>query len=151
MEAAALSDHAKQKLRDNRVTHFLHFALYTEINIEYRKINRGGNSGTRRATRDLSRIPLDKHPKNPPYPTNKQVRYFDKSRTRQDWRSFRRTNFIASFAWLDDTTGNMTTEPARLVASGQVPPPNFRLSRGDERRIKRIIATLKRKEKQRRA
>ena len=156
MEAEAADDYARTKLRDNRVEHFLHFALYTEVRIEYTRVGRKGkggtiirkgNSGTRVATCDKTRIPSDKHPEGPPMSQAVIIRYFDKSRTRQDWRSFYRRNFIASFAWLDDETGRFTTNPSKLVDSGQVPAPSFALSRGDERRVKRIIKNLKRKKR----
>jgi hypothetical protein len=154
LELDASSDYAKQKLRDNRITHFLHFALYTYIRFEYTRVGvkgkggtiiRRGNSGTRVGTCDLTRVPSDKQPKGPPLSQAVIIRYYDNTRPRKDWRSFYRRNFIASFAWLNDETGRYTTNPAELVESGQVPPPSFNLSRGDKRRVKRIIKTLNRK------
>lgn len=152
--AADDSDIIDQRLRDNRVTHFLHFALYTDIRFEYTRIGqvnkegrrvRHGNSGTRVGTCDLNRIPPSKHPAGEPLPQHTIIRYFDKSRTRQDWRSFYRRNYIAAFAWLDDETGEFTTDPVDLINSGQVPPPPLALSRGMERKVKKIIERLKRK------
>lgn len=157
LEAAAVDDYSRQKLRDNRVTHWLHFALYTKVRFEFTRIGqvkgnpprrvRHGNSGTREGTLQLSRIPTDVHPKGPRLSQRVIIRYFDLTRSRNAWRSFYRRNFIASFAWWNDDTNQYTIDPAELVASGQVPPPKaFKLTKGQERRAARIIRHQKRKD-----
>ena len=88
LEAAAVDDYSRQKLRDNRVTHWLHFAKHTVVRFEFTRIGqligsphrrvRHGNSGTREGTIDLDRIPKDKHPKGPRMSKRKIIRYFDR-------------------------------------------------------------------------
>ena len=157
LEAAAVDDYSRQKQRDNRVSHWLHFAKHTVVRFEFTRIGqligspprrvRHGNSGTREGTIDLDRIPKKNHPKGPRLSKRKIIRYFDRTRSRQAWRSFYRRNFIASFAWWNDETNEYTTDPSELVASGQVPPlRGIALSRGQERRAARIIRHQKRKE-----
>lgn len=142
------SNYAKAKLKDSRVEMFLHFSLYAEVTIDYTRAGfmRGGKrvrygaSGTRNATRDLNRIPANKHPKGPPRSTAVIVRYYDLSRTRKDWRSFRRVNFGSMNSVKDDSTGRFTTNFADVVNSGQVPPPPLTLKRSEKRKLAKIIS-----------
>lgn len=145
--AADSSPYLEAKLADNRVELFLHFALYAVCKIDYKRVGilkkgkriRKGASGTRDATCDLTRVPPDKHPIGPPLPNNIIVRYFDLSRTRKDWRSFYRKNFISINAVKSDKNGRWTTDFTQLINEGQVPPPPLTLSRTEKRKLNRII------------
>jgi hypothetical protein len=137
----------EEALASNNVEVFLAFALHTICKIDYKRIGilkrgkriRKGASGTRDATCDLTRVPPNKRPKGPPLSQAVLIRYYDLTKSRKDWRSFRRTNFISINAVWSDVTKQFTTDFASVINDGTVPPLNIALSRTDKRKLHRVL------------